>query len=196
MYNCVLLAFCYYDSDEYQITFYHKLLQQKKKPFPRSWQRLLCHRKLLYMTPTTPLKTIQVMADVSDYCACVKSNLVTRLVSIPIVSWDSCTFWGGGGGRKRNYISLLWEPSYLAAKQGTPHTREDVNPLLPQSTYVRSLQTAGLTTEVYFPSIHLTFPQLSTAKPNTCENQSRFWKLVWQFWNNNVRTSAAKSRPT
>lgn len=33
--------------------------------------------------------------------------------------------------------------SYLAAKQGTPYTQEDVNPFHPQSTYVLSLQTVG-----------------------------------------------------
>lgn len=73
-------------------------------------------------------------------CVCVVSNLVTRLVSIPIVPWDCCS---SEEEQRRNYISPPWESSYLTAKQGTPYTQEDVNPFHPQSTYVLNLQTVS-----------------------------------------------------
>lgn len=118
---------------------------------------------------------------------CVISNLVTRLVSIPIVPWDCCSSeeeW------KRNYISLLWESSYLTAKQGTPYTQEDVNPFHPQSTYVLSLQTVGQMIWSLFSLNVLHIPLTFHSKPTHafsggCWLQAKFWIPTQRLWHNN-----------
>lgn len=81
------------------------------------------------------------VCDCYDVCVCVCCLIWSQdFVSIPIVPRDCCS---SEEERRRNHISVLWETSYLTAKQAAPHTQEDVNPFHPLSTYVWSLQTVG-----------------------------------------------------
>lgn len=113
-------------------------------------------------------------------CTCVSaiSNLVTRLVSIPIVPWDHCSSEEEQG----RDISLLWESSYIAVKQDTPHIEKDVDQFYPQSSYVRGLQTVGLMIWSLFsptcPTHSFDFPQ----ETYTCFLKQLLFAVKVTFW--------------
>lgn len=136
-----------------------------------------------------------------ERCQCVGlfRKYVWRLIwredssSIPVVPWDCCSL-----------EVELWESPHLAAKQGSPSTRGDVNPFNPQSTYVPSLCTGGHQIRGLFSLRVLHINPTSHSKPTHAFSPRRWLqsKLILEaastFPNNdsNKPISSTKSRAT
>lgn len=96
------------------------------------------------------------------FCVCVMSNLVTRLVSIPIVPWDCCSSEKKEEEEvKRNYFLLLRVILPYSKAGHSVHSTgcESISSM--GHLCAKPPKSTGWS-EVYFPSIHLTSLWLST----------------------------------